>query len=224
VRRIPEPELMVDPVQVRAYAEADFEVPHAHCAALLIDRLAPLRASGAALDLGCGAADITLRVARALPRWTLDGIDGSAPMIEFGRRSAAAAGLEGRVRLHEMRLPVGGFPEPAYDLLFSNSLLHHLPSPETLWSAVRAASAPGAQVFVMDLQRPESEEEVEALVRCYARDEPEILRHDFEASLFAAYRAGEVREQLAAAGLDRLCVEVVSDRHWIAWGQVAGEA
>jgi len=224
VQRIPEPELMVDPEQVRAYAEADFEVPHAHCAALLVDRLAPLRASGAALDLGCGAADITLRVARALPGWTFDGVDGSAPMIDFGRRVTAAAGLEGRVRLHELRLPAEALPESAYGLLFSNSLLHHLPAPEILWSAVRAAGAPGAQVFVMDLQRPESAAEVEALVRCYASEEPELLRRDFEASLFASYRAGEVREQLADAGLDRLCVEVVSDRHWIAWGDLAGEA
>jgi hypothetical protein len=76
----------------------------------------------------------------------------------------------------------------------------------------------------MDLQRPESAAEVEALVRCYASEEPELLRRDFEASLFASYRAGEVREQLADAGLDRLCVEVVSDRHWIAWGDLAGEA
>ena len=39
----------------------------------------------------------------------------------------------------------------------------------------------------------------------------------------AVDRVGTLREQLADAGLDRLCVEVASDRHWIAWGELAGE-
>ena len=48
--------------------------------------------------------------------------------------------------------------------------------------------------------------------------EPEVLRRDFEASLCAAYTPDEVREQLEVRDLGGLSVEVVSDRHWIAWG------
>ena len=49
----------------------------------------------------------------------------------------------------------------------------------------------------------------------YSRDEPEVLRRDFYNSLLAAYRPEEVREQLDRAGLKRLRVEAVSDRHWL---------
>ena len=37
--RVPEPELMLDPDQARAYAEADFEAPHRHCVKTLFERL-----------------------------------------------------------------------------------------------------------------------------------------------------------------------------------------
>jgi len=218
VERVPEPELMLAPEQARAYADADFEAAHSHCVATLFERLRPLPERGRAVDLGCGAADITLRVARGLPAWMFDGLDGARAMLDCGWQAVREASLEGRVALHERLLPVADWPAAPYDLVFSNSLLHHLPEPGILWSAAAAAGRPGAPLFVMDLHRPESAGQVRALVEQYAADEPELLRRDFEASLFAAYRADEVREQLAAAHLEGLEVEVVSDRHWIAWG------
>ena len=48
-----------------------------------------------------------------------------------------------------------------------------------------------------------------------------MLRSDFYNSFLAAYRLGEVEEQLAQAGLEGLRVEAVSDRHFIAWGRLA---
>ena len=70
----------------------------------------------------------------------------------------------------------------------------------------------------MDLARPDSEQDARALVDQYSGDEPEVLREDFYNSLLAAYTVGEVREQLRAAGLGHLEVEMCSDRHWIASG------
>ncbi len=70
----------------------------------------------------------------------------------------------------------------------------------------------------MDLMRPESEVEVLRLVELYVANEPDVLRHDFQHSLFAAYRVDEVRAQLDAAGLNKLTVEAVSDRHQVIVG------
>jgi hypothetical protein len=70
----------------------------------------------------------------------------------------------------------------------------------------------------MDLLRPDSPEQVRALVERHAAGEPAVLRRDFEASLYAAYTVAEVERQLEAAGLEAVRVESVSDRHWIAWG------
>jgi SAM-dependent methyltransferase len=222
VERVPEPELMLEPEQARAYAAADFEVPHARCVELLLARLGPLAERGAAIDLGCGPADITLRLARRLPGWQLVGVDGSPAMLGLGREAVRAGVLEDRVRLLERMLPLGGLPDALdgapFDLVFSNSLLHHLAAPAALWTTARAVARPGARLFVMDLLRPDSPEQVRALVERHAAGEPAVLRRDFEASLYAAYTVAEVERQLEAAGLEAVRVESVSDRHWIAWG------
>jgi hypothetical protein len=75
-------------------------------------------------------------------------------------------------------------------------------------------------VFVGDLLRPASEAAARAIVAREAGGEPELLRRDFLHSLCAAYTPDEVRAQLAAAGLAHFAVEVRSDRHWIAYGEL----
>jgi SAM-dependent methyltransferase len=60
----------------------------------------------------------------------------------------------------------------AYDLILSNSLLHHLHEPQVLWRSMRAAAKPGAFVLVMDLMRPASAGWAAALVETYAADAP----------------------------------------------------
>jgi SAM-dependent methyltransferase len=213
--RIPEPELMTHDEQVRAYAEGDFEQPHQRFVDLLQERLPRLGPTGFALDIGCGPGDIACRLARALPGWEVHGLDGSAPMLALAREAAARESLQGRLRFQECYLPGGAAPRPHYELLLSNSLLHHLADPLVLWQSIRRWARPTSAVFVMDLLRPSSLREVQRLVDHYAADEPEVLRRDFHNSLLAAYRPDEVHDQLQRAGLHDFDVEVASDRHWL---------
>jgi len=215
VRR-PEPELMDSPAQVQAYAAADFTESNR----MFVDRLvADLtgRPPGRLIDLGCGPGDILIRLAKALPDWELTGLDAGENMLAEARRAVAAAGLENRIRLHHARLPDTGLVAASFDCVASNSLLHHLPEPDILWRAVRELAAPGARVQVMDLDRPTSMAHCEALLERHAAGEPEVLREDFRNSLIAAWRAGEVRDQLVRAGLALDC-QRVSDRHWLVAG------
>ena len=216
--RVAEPELMLDAYQARAYASADFEEPHSRFIDLLKQRLIDLPPNGVALDLGCGPGDISFRFVRAFPGWTVDALDGSPVMLELGRQAAARSRLGTRVRFHEVRLPQGPAPSGSYDLIFSNSLLHHLRAPEVLWSSARQWSRAATLVFVMDLIRPESRGRASELVDRHACNEPEVLRADFYNSLLAAYRPPEIREQLREASLGHLEIEVVSDRHFLVWG------
>ena len=219
MERCPEPELMEDDAQARAYAEADFEEPHREVARLLDACCADWPPEGAALDLGCGPGDISIRFARVHPGWRVDGVDGSAAMLRHGHAAVAAAGLEERVRLHQAYLPRDAPPRPQYDLVFSNSLLHHLADPAVLWQAVANHARAGAPVFIMDLMRPRSVEEVHRLVEEHCAGEPEVLRRDFHNSLYAAYRVEEVAEQLRTAGLAHLEVRAVTNRHLAASGR-----
>jgi SAM-dependent methyltransferase len=121
-------------------------------------------------------------------------------------------------------LPDVSLPSSAYDLVFSNSLLHHLHRPDVLWQAIRRSSRAGTQLFVMDLMRPQSRETAAGLVERYAANEPAVLQRDFYNSLLAAFTVDEVRSQLEGASLADLPVEAVSDRHLIVWGAVKASA
>jgi ubiquinone/menaquinone biosynthesis C-methylase UbiE len=220
-KRIPEPELMDDPAQAAAYAAADFSVPHQLFVDLFITRFPDMvDADRRILDLGCGPADVTVRLARALPAATFVGVDGAPAMLAEGRRRVEAEKLSSRVELLEVRLSAtGGVPPGAvFDAVVSNSLLHHLADPDALWNTIRAVARPGAPVLVMDLCRPADTEAAAGLVNAYAAGEPDVLRCDFYASLCAAYRPGEVRAQLAAAGFD-FSVDTPTDRHLVVTGR-----
>jgi SAM-dependent methyltransferase len=220
MERIAEPELMLDREQAHAYAFANFAEPHNRFIDLLSSRLADLPPAGVALDLGAGPGDVARRLARAFSGWTVDAVDGSPAMLEIGRRLTHEAGLASRVQFHEILLPADAMPRASYALVFSNSLLHHLRDPAVLWSSIQRWAEPGAGVFVMDLLRPEDPRRARELVDQHAAAEPPTLQNDFYASLLAAYRPEEVADQLERAGLGRLNIDVVTDRHFIVWGQM----
>src|SRR3569832_2842370 len=201
MQRIPEPELMDDDAQARAYAEVVYEDAHARFIALLRERFADVVITGTVWDLGCGPADITVRFARAYPRCAVHVGDGAAAMLSYGRRRVVQEGLQSRIMLVHGYLPDALLPCMQYDAVISNSLVHHLRDPAALWRTLRACVRADAPVFVMDLLRPEGRAEAEALVEQYAANEPAILRHDFLHSLLAAYRLDEVATQMRDAAL-----------------------
>lgn len=204
--------------QAAAYAQADFSVSHQFLVDQIRMHLPGLPATARVLDLGCGPADVTVRFARAFPGWQIDGVDGAPAMLELGRAHVAAAGLAARVCLHQVVVPSDPLPGGAYQVILSNSLLHHLHRPQVMWQAVRAAVAPGAAVYVTDLRRPADEGSLRQLVDTYSTPEPAVLRRDFEASLRAAFTVQEVRAQLVLAGLPELAVTALTDRHLAVFG------
>ena len=217
IERIPEPELMDDPEQARAYAGADFSEPHQ----AFVERFAqcfPRHRPRRVLDLGCGAADITIRFARAYPGCELTGVDGAPAMLALAQEAVTRAGLVDRIQLREARLPAGDLPPHSFDTIISNSLLHHLADPQVLWRAAVDCAEPGAAVFIMDLRRPDAREQAGRLVQEYSGNEPEVLRRDFFNSLLAAYRPEEIAAQLARVNLSCLQAEAVGDRHVVVYG------
>ena len=218
MKRIPEPELMDSEAQTLAYAQADFEESNQMFAQNFLDRFPRLTNSGRMADLGCGPGDISIRLATALPGWRVTGIDAGENMLLRAREHPAYGPLAERVNFQLAYLPDPSLPEGAWDAVISNSLLHHLPDPQALWSSIKQIGKTGAAIQVMDLVRPKSESAAMNLVDRYAEGAPDILREDFYNSLLAAYTLDEIEQQLLQAGLDKLTAETISDRHWLVSG------
>jgi SAM-dependent methyltransferase len=219
MERIPEPELMLGEEQARVYAEADFSEPHEAFVRTFQRTFPDVDTCGYVLDLGCGPGDISARFARVFPECEVHGIDGSRAMLKYGRLIVGGEReLAQRIKLCYGFLPDADPPRDNYDIIISNSLLHHLGDPMNLWQTVKRFAISGSPVFVMDLMRPDSSDEAIGLVKAYAADEPEMLQHDFYHSLLAAYKIEEIRGQLERAGLGHFSVQAASDRHLIAFG------
>ena len=207
--------------QARAYASADFSKPHSDIVRHFQRNFDSLPPQAAVVDLGCGPADISIRLANLYPGFGMDAVDGSKAMLDEAARALTKAGLTDRVRLVRAVLPelstlsVGG-----YDVIVSNSLLHHLHDPRVLWETVKALAKPRAWVFVADLKRPDSEREARALVKKHAASEPEILQRDFYRSLLAAFTPRELLAQIKQAGLE-FRIETPDDHHLILSGQIS---
>lgn len=216
--RLPEPELMDEPAQARAYSEADFSEAHDRFVAHIGRRFGPL--SGEALDLGCGPADPTVRLALANPAITIVGVDAGPMMLTLAKERIERAGLSGRIRLEQRHVPDSRLGRQRFDAVVSNSLLHHLRDPKALWRTIGQCVRPRGVVAVMDLLRPVDVATVDRLVASHLGEAPDELRADFRNSLLAAYRLDEVEAQLAAAGLRWLEVEQLSDRHLFVGGRV----
>lgn len=211
LQRILEPELMEDPKQVQAYAQADFSEPNEYFLQNLKVLIGVRGFEGYALDLGCGPGDISCRFAKAYPSARVDALDGARAMLDYAE-SIAPSELSARVCFIHGKLPTISLPRSRYDLIFSNSLLHHLPEPQALWNFVKRYSGNGTRIAIMDLFRPQSVRQAKEIVEMYAATEPEILQRDFYHSLLAAFTPEEIEEQLREAGLN-FDVERISDRH-----------
>jgi len=215
--RIPEPELMDEAEQVSAYAEADFDEGHTLLFEEALSRLPKTTTINRILDLGCGPGDFSRRLARAFPTAEVVGVDGAARMLERAADESAKEGLGiswVQALLHDFEDKHG------FDLVFSNSLLHHLHNPEELWTSVKSLTREGGWVHISDLRRPDTRTQAESMVETYAADEPDVLRRDFFHSLCAAFTPQEISEQCKDAELKELTVEALGDRHVLIYGRL----
>ncbi len=220
MNRIVEPELMSESDQAEAYANADFEEPHARVIELFDSVFPGAVIKGPMLDLGCGPGDVTFRFARRFPEISIIGIDGSAAMIDLANKRKDDERNAGKdITFLKGFIPGVNIPQETYDVIISTSFLHHLHKPAAFWETVGRYATPGTKIFVYDLFRPPDRGTARYLVEHYSGSEPEILKKDFYNSLLAAFEPDEIEQQLVCSGLNELFLEVVSDRHLIVFGE-----
>lgn len=221
MKRVLEPEFMDDEEQVLAYAEADFSSSNQ----LFVDRLVAEYPSNMkhVLDLGCGPADICIRLVRMKPSVRVTAIDASAAMVRVAQQAVVDANLQDQVTVVKARLPGLSLEEDDFDTIVSKDFLHHLPNPTVFWQELKHLSQRHTAICVMDLFRPRSEDAAKAIVESVSAHEPEIFKTDFYNSLLAAFSLDEVRSQFRELGLE-FAIEKVSERHFLVTGFTDGSS
>jgi trans-aconitate methyltransferase len=218
--RVPEPELMEDAQQVEAYMCADFSTAHSSIIQHLTNELPYRFSPETILDLGAGPGDLTARLHSKFPSSLITALDGSHRMLEKNRIRMTTEFPNAKMHWENILLQ-NFFPETSFELIFSNSLLHHLTEPYDFWSAIQRASDQNTFIFICDLIRPRSFKLAETFVNLYAKNESEVLRQDFYNSLLAAYTIDEVEIMVRDIRMDhKLKIDQITDRHWICYSKI----
>jgi ubiquinone/menaquinone biosynthesis C-methylase UbiE len=213
--RILEPEVMDTARDAEEYDAMDFSEADTRFAD---DALALIkgRAEAEILDIGTGTAKIPVLMLDRRKDLAVMAVDLSSEMLHVATRNVARAGHGHAVRLARHDAKALRLSEKRYDLVMSNSVTHHIPDPLTHFQEVARVVKPDGAVLLRDLLRPPSMDEAWSIVKRVAAGEHLRQQQLFFDSLCAALTLPEVEELVRKAGLGRMRVAQISDRHWTA--------
>ncbi|MCU0711467.1 MAG: class I SAM-dependent methyltransferase [Pirellula sp.] len=211
LNRILEPEVMDDRHEAVAYNDMDHREVNERFASDLI----AIRQLGTDwLDIGTGTALIPIELCKRTDSSVrIMASDASYWMLEIARYNIEIHQCIARVQLHQGDAKKMVFEKNFFDTVFSNSLVHHLPEHDQFFRESIRVLRPNGVLFMRDLFRPETEKQLDELVKLYG-GEDECGRDLFRQSLLAALTVDEVKEIVKPLGIPAECVTATSDRHW----------
>jgi ubiquinone/menaquinone biosynthesis C-methylase UbiE len=213
MQRVLEPEVMDTWEDAIEYDSMDFTEVNTAFAKLAVELGPP---TGHVLDTGTGTARIPILICQMRPQWKLTAIDFSHNMLLVGAQNVEAAGLQQQIQLEQVDAKQMPYPDNDFDMVISNSIVHHLPDPLPFFREVKRVLKPKGAILLRDLLRPADEATMDAHVSSIGEEYNEYQRKLFRDSLNASFTLDEVNQLVQAAGLEGVKVYQSSDRHWTA--------
>ena len=210
MKRVPEPDLMEQKEQAYAYANADFSNSNG----LFLEKLfefCSITDETKILDVGCGDGEIPIKIYKKT-KSKITVLDGSSAMLDEFSKKMSANNIDD-IKIIQGRYEDTHLSEKNFDILISNSVLHHVKSPKKFWEKSFNLVRQQGQIVLMDLFRPSNEHELLTILEKYGGSN-QVLLNDFENSLRAAYTPYEVEGQLSSFPSISSSVKAISDRHF----------
>lgn len=217
IPRILEPEVMDTPEEARDYDAMDHSEVNRLFVADLLEAMedAGLEGSEQVLDLGTGTAQIPIEMCRQTESpQKIIAVDLASEMLKVAEENVHQTDLEQQIKLVLIDAKQLPYDDEFFDVVMSNSIVHHIPEPLSVLAESFRVLSPGGLLFVRDLLRPDSQEQLDQLVEQYAGGESDHARKMFAESLHAALTVEELQELCAQIGMSDFEVTQTSDRHW----------
>ncbi|MEZ6143775.1 MAG: methyltransferase domain-containing protein [Zavarzinella sp.] len=211
LQRILEPEVMDTHEEAHGYDAMDHREVNERFVA---DFLALWDGGSPILDLGTGTAQIPIEFCRQSPLGKVIAVDASQQMLLLGQQNVNNAGFTQRIELVFQDAKQLSYPDQSFAAIMSNSIIHHIPNPDTVVREIARLIQPGGTILVRDLLRPTTLEERDALVSLYAGSATPHQQQMFAESLHAALTLAEIQEMVVQAGFPASGVSQTTDRHW----------
>jgi 2-polyprenyl-3-methyl-5-hydroxy-6-metoxy-1,4-benzoquinol methylase len=166
------------------------------------------------LDIGAGTAQIPILLCQATDNVQIIAADAAVSMLDLARLNVEIAGLRDRIQLDHADAKQMAYRDRMFDVVISNSIVHHIPEPRAVLREAVRVTKPGGLLFFRDLVRPADDDEVMRLVELYAAGCNEHQQMLFRDSLRASLTLAEVQSLVSELGFAADTARTTSDRHW----------
>ena len=126
-------------------------------AAFVSDLLSEGDIAGQVLDLGTGTALIPIELCRRHPQVHVVAVDMAVSMLTRAGSRLASAQLTDRITLGRYDAKDLPYASGQFDVVISNSIVHHLAQPQRALAEAVRVTRPGGLLFFRDLTRPATE-------------------------------------------------------------------
>ena len=199
--REPEPEGMENEGDVKAYTSSTAEKHLEKLDGEFITQIEGMHVrSGLALDVGTGPGSIPSRLSFRVPELMIIGVDISLTMLRTAKEAIHEAGLVDRVFLVSADVKALPFRNGTFNMVFSNSLLHHLHDPVPCLDEISRVTEGKGAVMIKDLRRP-SKLLYGLHVAYFGRNYSGRMKHLFEASVRSSFTLEEMKNLLNSSSL-----------------------
>ncbi|MDA7950316.1 MAG: class I SAM-dependent methyltransferase [Pirellulaceae bacterium] len=169
---------------------------------------------GNLLDIGTGTALIPIELCRREVSCRIMAVDMATSMLDLAQINIGAVNYHDRITLGQQDAKATTFEDDLFEVVMSNSIIHHVPTPKEAFAEMVRVLKPGGFLFIRDLARPASHEQLDNLVQTHAGEEDQRGRQMFAESLHAALTLKEVQAMANDFGFSPDTVTLTSDRHW----------
>lgn len=214
MQRVLEPEVMDSWSDAIEYDSMDFLEVNTAFAQRAITLGPPILAR--VLDAGTGTARIPVLLCQMRSYWQVFGIDLAKNMLQIGSEHVEQAGLQQQIVLELVDAKQLPYNDEQFEMVISNSLVHHLPDPLPFFREVSRVLKPNGAILIQDLIRPPNHETMHNLVESIGNKYDAHQKQLFRDSLHAALTLAEVDYLISQANLQGVIVYQPSDRYWTA--------
>ncbi|AUC61389.1 methyltransferase [Cyanobacterium sp. HL-69] len=211
IDRTLEPEVMDSEEEALEYDSMDFTEVNRDFAQLAAN-VAPQHSF--VLDLGTGTARIPIIFSQMRPDCQIRAIDLAPSMLKIAQKNIDLAHKNQQIKLELADSKKLNYPDQTFDVVMSNSLVHHIPNPLDLFQEINRVIKPKGKVIIRDLLRPASSPEVMDIVAQANLDYSPRQKQLFEDSLHAALTIAEIKTIIHELQWQKVNIYQSSPRHW----------
>ncbi len=151
--RIPNEEGIFDKEVADAFQKMTNFLPFRMLHNKVVKQLKKMNPQGKLVDIGCGAGNVLIKIAKALPHLDLNGLDMSIEILELARKKAIKNGFENKIEFKPGSGENLPFEDNSVDFIVSTLSLHHWLEPIRVFNEIERVLKDNGVFLLFDFRR-----------------------------------------------------------------------